>query len=106
MKIVFPLLLSLLIISNSSGQPSITFTDVTEESDITFQHEDGRSYKKYFVETLGSGVALFDYDNDNDVDIYLVNGTNLDSPDAVPDAMNRIFRKYDSIICIQQCTWR
>ena len=92
MKIVFPLLLSLLIISNSSGQPSVTFTDVTEESGITFQHEDGRSYKKYFVETLGSGVALFDYDNDNDVDIYLVNGTNLDSPDAVPDAMNRLYR--------------
>ncbi len=92
MKIVFPLLLSLLIISNSSGQPSVTFTDVTKESGITFQHEDGRSYKKYFVETLGSGVALFDYDNDNDVDIYLVNGTNLDSPDAVPDAMNRLYR--------------
>ena len=92
MKIALPLLLSFLIISNGSGQPSVRFTDVTEESGITFQHEDGRSYKKYFVETLGSGVALFDYDNDNDIDIYLVNGTNLDSPDAVPDAMNRLYQ--------------
>ena len=92
MKIAFALLLSLLVVSNGSGQPNITFTDATEESGITFQHEDGRSYKKYFVETLGSGVALFDYDNDNDVDIYLVNGTNLDSPDAVPEAMNRLYR--------------
>ena len=92
MKIAFPLLLSLIIISNGSGQPSVTFTDVTAESGVTFQHEDGRSYKKYFVETLGSGVALFDYDNDNDMDIYLVNGTNLDSADAVPDALNRLYR--------------
>ena len=92
MKIVFPFLLSLIIISNGSGQPSVTFTDVTKESGVTFQHDDGRSYKKYFVETLGSGVALFDYDNDNDIDIYLVNGTNLDSPDAAPDAMNRLYR--------------
>ena len=92
MKIVFLLLLSLLIIPNGHGQPEVTFTDVTKESGITFQHEDGRSYKKYFVETLGSGVALFDYDNDNDVDIYLVNGTNLDSADAAPDAMNRLYR--------------
>ena len=92
MKIVFLLLLSLLIIPNGHGQPGVTFTDTTEESGITFQHEDGRSYKKYFVETLGSGVALFDYDNDNDVDIYLVNGTNLDSAEAAPDAMNRLYR--------------
>ncbi len=92
MKIAFLLLLSLLIIPNVNGEPSVIFTDATEESGIRFQHEDGRSYKKYFVETLGSGVALFDYDNDNDLDIYLVNGANLDSSDAAPDAMNRLYR--------------
>ena len=92
MKIAPLLLLSFIIISNSIGQPSVTFTEVTEESGVTFDHEDGRSYKKYFVETLGSGVALFDYDNDNDVDIYLVNGTDLDASDTASDAMNRLYR--------------
>ena len=92
MKIAFALLLNLFIIANGNGQPNVTFTDVTKESGVTFQHEDGRSYKKYFVETLGSGIALFDYDNDNDVDIYLVNGTNLDSPDTTTDAANRLYR--------------
>ena len=92
MKIAFVLLLNLFIIANGNGQPNVTFTDVTKESGVTFQHEDGRSYKKYFVETLGSGIALFDYDNDNDVDIYLVNGTNLDSPDTTTDAANRLYR--------------
>ena len=96
MKIAFLLFLHLLIILNVNGEPSVTFTDATEESGITFRHEDGRSYKKYFVETLGSGVALFDYDNDNDVDIYLVNGTNLDSAEAAPDAMNRLYRNDDT----------
>lgn len=92
MKIAPLLLLSFIIISNSIGQPSVTFTDVTKESGVTFHYEDGRSYKKYFVETLGSGVALFDYDNDNDVDIYLVSGTDLDASNTVPDAMNRLYR--------------
>ena len=36
-------------------------------------------YKKHFTETLGSGVALFDYDNDNDLDIYFINGCSLES---------------------------
>lgn len=92
MKIAFLLLLTLFIIPSVNGEQSVTFTDVTEENGVTFRHEDGRSYKKYFVETLGSGVALFDYDNDNDIDIYLVTGTNLDASDVAPDAMNRLYR--------------
>ena len=92
MKIILPLLLTLFIISNGDGQQGVTFTHITEESGVTFRHEDGRSYKKYFVETLGSGIALFDYDNDNDVDIYLVNGAKLDSPGTTVGAMNRLYR--------------
>ena len=92
MKIAFLVLLNLFIVSNGNGQPTVRFTDVTTESGVVFRHKDGRSYKKYFVETLGSGIALFDYDNDDDVDIYLVNGTNLDAPNAATDAVNRLYR--------------
>ena len=56
---------------------AIYFTDVTSESGILFKHEDGRSGKKYYLETLGSGAAWFDYNNDGNLDIYFVNGTAL-----------------------------
>ena len=79
MKIGYLVISIFFIISYANARSAVTFTDVTAQSGVSFTHEDGRSYKKYFVETLGSGVALFDYDNDNDVDIYLVNSANLDA---------------------------
>ncbi|SVD41155.1 uncharacterized protein METZ01_LOCUS394009, partial [marine metagenome] len=70
---------------------SVKFTDVIQTSGIQFTHEDGKSYKKYFTETLGSGVALLDYDNDNDLDIYFVNGSSLDNSKTVR-AYNHLYR--------------
>ena len=51
----------------------VVFTDVTAEAGIRFEHHNGRSGKKYLPETLGSGCAFFDYDNDGRPDIFLVN---------------------------------
>ncbi|MBI1924599.1 CRTAC1 family protein [Candidatus Poribacteria bacterium] len=86
-------LVYLFIITPVAGNPqlSVQFTDITEPAGVHFYHEDGRSYKKYFPETLGSGVALFDYDNDDDLDIYFVNGANLERPEA-STAMNHLYR--------------
>ena len=52
----------------------IQFSDVTRESGILFEHNNGAFGKKYLPETLGSGCAFFDYDNDGWPDILLVNG--------------------------------
>ena len=52
----------------------IHLTDVTNETGIEFRHTDGGGGKYYIVEYVSAGLALFDYDNDGDVDIYFLNG--------------------------------
>ncbi len=52
----------------------IQFADVTRESGILFEHNNGAFGKKYLPETLGSGCTFFDYDSDGWPDILLVNG--------------------------------
>jgi hypothetical protein len=56
------------------------FADITAASGVRFQHVSAHTSKKYLPETMGSGVALFDYDNDGRLDIFLVNGAPLSDP--------------------------
>jgi enediyne biosynthesis protein E4 len=57
-----------------------SFVDITKKSGITFQYQPSHTSRKYLVETMGAGVALFDYDNDGRLDIFLINGAPLDDP--------------------------
>jgi hypothetical protein len=56
------------------------FSDVTSALGLHFQHVASHTSKKYLIETMGSGVALFDYDNDGRLDIFVVNGAPLGDP--------------------------
>ncbi|MEW5975618.1 MAG: CRTAC1 family protein [Acidobacteriota bacterium] len=59
--------------------PKIEFVDVAAKAGLTARHVTGAEMdKKYILETTGSGVAVFDYDNDGYLDIFLVNGTTLE----------------------------
>ena len=73
------------------------FVDVTDELGLDFQHVVGPLGTYFMAEVNGAGGAIFDYDGDGDLDIYLVNGGR--SPNAVREfppgtrAENRLFRQ-------------
>src|SRR4051812_24457322 len=69
----------------------IRFTDVTEKAGIHFTHTNGRTGNFLYPEIMGSGVALFDYDGDGRLDIYLVNSNNLVG-DADPKITSKLYR--------------
>ena len=54
------------------------FRDVAVETGLNFHHFNFATGHHYMPEIMGPGVALFDYDNDGDLDIYLIQGTRLD----------------------------
>ncbi len=60
------------VTSRASAQP-IQLRDITAQAGIHFVHNNGAFGKKYLPETMGSGVAFIDYDNDGWPDILLVN---------------------------------
>ncbi len=66
--------LSLALPSTRADQEAIevTFTDATKSAGIDFVNTSSAE-KKYIVESMGGGVAMFDFDNDGRLDIYLVN---------------------------------
>ena len=56
------------------------FTDATFALGLNFRNMASHTSKKYLIETMGAGVALFDYDNDGRLDIFVVNGAPLIDP--------------------------
>ena len=70
----------------------ITFIDESDSQQLFFIHDNGGSGEKYYNETMGSGVCLLDYDNDNDLDIYFCQGAPLPGWDKSIQLANKLFR--------------
>jgi hypothetical protein len=67
--------------------------DVAREAGLDFlQVCGGEASKKYIIETTGSGVAFFDYDNDGWLDIFLVNGSSFDLSASTQRPTSKLFR--------------
>lgn len=106
--------LAILILFTSAGNPLLAgegsspgwpmFVDVSESAGVPFVHRASATPKKFLLETMGSGVALLDYDGDGLLDIYLLNGARLtagmvpgSTPEkSTPDYWNRLYRNNGS----------
>jgi enediyne biosynthesis protein E4 len=68
------------------------FIESAATTGLAFTHVNGASGRYYLPEVMGSGVALFDYDNDGDLDVFLVQGGPLVPGGATGAPTSRLFR--------------
>jgi len=98
--VLAPLHSSLPSAEQATSRPA-WFVDVTSSRGVHFQYLASHTSRKYLPETMGAGVALFDYDNDGRLDLFLVNGASLADPTAKgtvpeksgPEYWNRLFHQ-------------
>jgi hypothetical protein len=75
------------------GQSSPLFTDVTGEAGVDFHHHNGATGGLLLPEVIGAGGALFDFDNDGDLDLFAVeSGTVPGTSSASPRSLSRLYR--------------
>ena len=73
---------------------TVTLADITTLTRINFKHTGSPTSQKYLLETMGGGVAIFDYDNDGRMDLFFTNGALLKDPmakGAMPDKTDAKF---------------
>ena len=72
--------------------PVVSFADVTQTAGIDFHLTCGGPEKRYIMESMCGGIAVFDYDNDGWMDIFLVNGSTLEDLKAGKCHPSKLYR--------------
>src|SRR6266550_745331 len=65
----------------NGNDPSPIFNELSDRMGLKFRHYNGMTGKLFLPEVMGAGVALFDFDNDGDLDVFLVQGATLEAGD-------------------------
>ena len=80
-------------LDGASSDIDVTFVNVGKEAGLNAETIFGGVHKnKYLLETTGCGVAFYDYDHDDWLDIFLVNGTRLEGFPAGREPINHLFK--------------
>jgi len=74
---------------------AILFRDITKDAGITFEHH-AAPEKKFIVESMSGGVALFDYDNDGLPDIYFVDSLTVETAGNSNAAQSALYHNLGS----------
>src|SRR5246127_5389606 len=76
-----------------AAAPGFSFTDIAAKAGLSgaLNMFGGVARKKYLLEEIGCGVALFDYDNDGWLDIFFVNGTRFEDLPSTQQPTNFLF---------------
>ncbi len=88
------------VIVPGTPQAAVTYVEARDSSGLRFQLRNSPTPNKYLIETMGGGVAVFDYDNDGWPDVFFVNGAALKNPQpdgqppdkSSPEYWNRLYR--------------
>ena len=90
------------ILCQDKSSPAPLFREAAHQAELEFKHFIGATGEFFFPENVGSGVALLDYDNDGDLDVYLLQGALMGEQKKLKDSLfplpsddpphNRLFR--------------
>ena len=73
----------------SAQKNNVMYTDVTSKAGIDFKYTFGDYSYENILESSGSGITVFDYNNDGLMDLYMMNGTYLE---GISDPKGKVFK--------------